>query len=83
VNLKSHRFPFGVCKYKPRNPGREQVVRGFRRDTVRLNSPGQIFDYPGQEAEQARIACAVMRTRRGLDGPTAARMTLRLWECED
>jgi hypothetical protein len=69
VNLKSHHR-------------RLRVVVRFRRDVVRLNSPGG-YDYCGPEVAQARIACAVMRTRPGLNGPTAARMTLALWDCED
>jgi hypothetical protein len=70
VNLRSH--------HRTR-----RVLHRMRRALVALNSPGAIYDYPRLEVAQARIVFAVMRTRRGLNGPKAARMVLALWECDD
>ncbi len=70
MNLKSHHR-------------REAVVRRFRRDTLRLNSPGQVYDYPTPEEAVGRILIAVMRTRKGLCAMAATRMAAALWECDD
>ena len=43
---------------------------------------------PGREAVVWRFRCDTIRLNSpgqtfGLDGPTAAKMTMRRWECED
>jgi len=69
VNLKSHHR-------------RLYVVTRFRRDIVRLNSPGG-YDYCSPEVAVQRIEDAVMETRPGLNVGKACRMAMALWRCDD